>query len=229
MPGNAHYFLNKYLDIVRWYDEDFIDDMEKKLSLKTYDTDVGIFHELLKACGYEHLFAHNMLLVLLAICIICGVWVALAIKDLIGKLTKSKRPVMQKRHGRWCNNFALRFFYEFFLEFCIVLFINLSVVDWSAVSPSFSYVSTLIITILAVALVVFIISLLFCGGPYVNGYYMKRTVSNIWGSRPINPDFDTYAFLKANKKQKKRKGWYKFNVGGKKPKTIGLDDGSPDS
>jgi len=24
MPGNAHYFLNEYLDLVRWYDKDFI-------------------------------------------------------------------------------------------------------------------------------------------------------------------------------------------------------------
>jgi len=29
MPGNAHYFLSKYLDYVRWYDKDFIEKVEK--------------------------------------------------------------------------------------------------------------------------------------------------------------------------------------------------------
>lgn len=123
MPANAHYFLNKYLDIVRWYDSDFVESLEDDFNLKTYDVDEGVFHEFLRACGYEHLFMHNMLLVFVALTLIVIVWVGLAVKDLIGRYSDSKRPFMKRRHENKCNNFALRFFYEFFLEFCIVLFI----------------------------------------------------------------------------------------------------------
>ena len=98
---------------------------------------------------------------------------------------------MKKRHGRWCNNFALRFFYEFFLEFCIVVMINLSVLDFSEFSPSFSYLSSLALILLIAGLTIFVVSLLFRNGPYVPGYYQKRTAWNrFWGVRPVDPDFD---------------------------------------
>ena len=101
--------------------------------MKKYDVDYGNFHHLLKACGYEHLVAHNLMLVFAAVALIAITWILLAFKDLIGVLIKSRRPFMRKRHGKWCNNFALRFFYEFFLEFCIVLLINLSVIEFSEI------------------------------------------------------------------------------------------------
>lgn len=94
MPANAHYFLNKYLEKVRWYDEDFIKQVEESFSMKKYDIGTGSFHQLLKACGYEHIFVHNMLLVFAAVCLILFVWICLALKDLIGVLSKSKKPFM---------------------------------------------------------------------------------------------------------------------------------------
>lgn len=218
MPANAHYFLNKYLDIVRWYDSDFIKSLEDDFNLKKYDTEVGVFHELLKACGYEHLFMHNMLLVFAAITLIVMVWVGLAVKDLIGHYTKSERPFMKRRHENKCNNFALRFFYEFFLEFCIVVFIQLSVTDFSEISPSFSYVLSILLVTCVVGLTVLVVSLFFCRGPYVDGYYQKGTAAtHIWGTRPVNPEFDVYGYLKANKpKKKKHRGWFKIVTGSKK-------------
>lgn len=87
MPANAHYFLNKYLDIVRWYDSDFVKNLADDFNLKKYDLQLGSFHELLKSCGYEHLFMHNMLLVFTAIVLIGIVWIGLAIKDKVGKYT----------------------------------------------------------------------------------------------------------------------------------------------
>ena len=212
---------------MRWYDADFIESVEKSLTLKKYDTTVGVFNELLKSCGYEHLFAHNMMLVFTGIALIVLIWVCLAIKDLIGRLSKSKRPFMQRRHENKCNNFALRFFYEFFFEFCIVVFINLSVIDFSEVSPSFSYVMSILLTICVVGLAIFVISLLFCKGPYVDGYYEKNSaLKDIWGVRQTDPDFDTYAYLKANKKKgKRRRGWFKFVTGNKlNAKTIDPED-----
>ena len=217
MPANAHYFLNKYLEKVRWYDEDFVKWVDDNHSMKKYDIDTGIFHHLLKACGYEHIFIYNMLLVFAAVCLILVVWMGLAIKDLIGSLSDSKKKFMRKRHGKWCNNFALRFFYEFFLEFCIVVFINLSVADFTEFSPTFSYLFSLALMILITGLTVFVISLLFRNGPYVPGYYKKRTAwTKVWGVRPVNPDFDVYAYLKQNKRKRKRhRGWFKFVIGKK--------------
>ena len=217
MPANAHYFLNKYLEKVRWYDEDFVKWVDDNHSMKKYDLDTGIFHNLLKACGYEHIFIYNMLLVFAAICLILFVWAGLAIKDLIGQLSDSKNKFMKKRHGRMCNNFALRFFYEFFLEFCIVVFINLSVTDFTEFSPTFSYLASIALIILITGLTLFVISLLFRNGPYVAGYYQKRTAwTKIWGVRPADPEFDVYAYLRQNKaKRKKHRGWFKFVIGNK--------------
>jgi len=47
-------------------------------------------------------------------------------------------------------------------------------------------------------------------------------LKDTWGVREINPDFDTYAYLKANKKKlRKRRNWFKFVTGNKRnAKTI---------
>ena len=75
-------FLNKLRchlqskTFVKWVEESF--------SMKKYDIEIGVFHHLLKACGYEHISVHNMLLVFAAICLILIIWISLAIKDRIG-------------------------------------------------------------------------------------------------------------------------------------------------
>ena len=173
--------------------------MDKEYSLKQYDVDFGAYHHLLKACGYEHLVAHNLMLVFAGIALIAIVWIIMALKDLIGVMSKSNRPFMKRRHGKWCNNFALRFFYEFFLEFCIVVLINLTVVDFSEASPTFSYIASIALLVLITGLCLFTISLLCCNGPYINGYYEKGTaIKDTWGARPLNPDFDAESYLEAN-------------------------------
>lgn len=98
MPANAHHFLKGYLDMVRWYDKDFIDDVENSLDSKKYDVEFGSFHELLKACDYEHLISHNMFLIFAGLALICAVWLILAVKDLLGRVFKFKRPCMRRRH-----------------------------------------------------------------------------------------------------------------------------------
>ena len=59
MPGPAHYFLTKYLNWLRWYDEDLMEWLEDEstFDLKKYDLDFGAYHALLKLANYEHLFA----------------------------------------------------------------------------------------------------------------------------------------------------------------------------
>jgi len=44
---------------------------------------VGALHELLHASGYEHLTAHNTILVFFGIALILLVWLIFAAKDLI--------------------------------------------------------------------------------------------------------------------------------------------------
>ena len=46
MPGNVHYFLTKYLNWLRWYDEDFMEWIEdgSAFDLKKYDLDFGAYH-----------------------------------------------------------------------------------------------------------------------------------------------------------------------------------------
>ena len=83
MPTNAHVFLTDYLDKVRWYDGDFIEQIEEQYSFEKYDVDVGNFHHLLKSCGYEHLVAHNLLIVIAVMALILLVWLVLAVKDLV--------------------------------------------------------------------------------------------------------------------------------------------------
>ena len=47
MPGNAHYFLTKYLDWMRWYNEDIFKWLELHFEFKRYQMDFGAYHELL--------------------------------------------------------------------------------------------------------------------------------------------------------------------------------------
>lgn len=134
---------------------------------------------------------------------------------------------MKRRHENSCNNFAIRFFYEFFLEFCIVVSINLSVYDFGEFSTDFSYSISIVLVLLLVGLMFFVLYLLFKNGPYVEGFYKKNTaLKGTWGVREINHDFDTYAYLKANKKKnKKRRNWFKFVTGSERnAKTLDPED-----
>lgn len=69
----------------------------------------------------------------------------------------------------------MRFLYEFFLEFCIVVMLQLSVVDFSQFSPGFQYIFALAVLLAAVALVAFLGFLFFRMGPWVPGFYKKGT------------------------------------------------------
>lgn len=221
MPANAHYFLNKYLEKVRWYDKDFIKQIDESWNLKKYDVDVGAFHHLLKACGYEHIFLHNMFLIFAGMLLIAVFWLAFLVKDLIAKWSKSKKDFMKKKHSHWCQNFSLRFFYEFFLEFCIVVLINLSVADFSSFSPSFSYLISIALLVALLLVTSFVVYLLIRSGPYVPGYYQKHSAwSLFWGARPVDPSFDVKTYLRQNKQgPKKHRGWFRFIVENK-PKEV---------
>ena len=64
-------------------------------------------------------------------------------------------------------NFSLRFVYEFFFEICICVFINLAANGVDADGADLSWSISLILSLLITALVAFIGSLFFVGGPYI--------------------------------------------------------------
>ena len=89
MPGTVHYFLNKYLDWLRWYDGDFMEWLEGTFEFKRYDLDFGAYHALLKSCDYEHLFAQNMVIIIAVLLFLVLVWLIIVIKDLISRTTSA--------------------------------------------------------------------------------------------------------------------------------------------
>ena len=83
MPGTVHYFLDKYLQWLRWYDSDFIQWLEESYEFKKYDLDFGSYHVLLQACNYEHLFAQNMVIIIAVLLLLLTIWLIIVVKDLI--------------------------------------------------------------------------------------------------------------------------------------------------
>ena len=79
------------------------------------------------------------------------------------------------RDSSWCLNFILRFFYEFFLEFSICAFLQLSVKDFSEFSPTLQFYLSVAVTVAIIALVSFVVSLCFWNGPWIPNYYTKGT------------------------------------------------------
>lgn len=219
MPGNAQYFLNKYLDLVRWRNSDINDWLQSIFRWKNYETSVGFYHYLLEINGYNHLYGQNLALILFALFLIGAVWIALAVKDHLvrrGRIRKRKSWLFKKPHEPRCQNFILRFAYEFFLEFCICVFINISIADFSQFSPSFHFLSSILALLAIFGSVGYIIYLFYNRGPYVDGYYRKNTFSSsIWAPRPTNDAFDAKSYIKENRRKKSKipSSWFRFRIG----------------
>ena len=109
-----------------------------------------------------------------------------------------------KKHSPWCQNFMLRFVYEFFLEFCICVILQLSVKDLTMFSPSFQYFSSIAMFLGILSLVGFVLSLFYFGGPWISGFYIPKTAakSALFDHRSRNPHFDGKQWLKENPKPK---------------------------
>ena len=136
-------------------------------------------------------------------------------KDFIVIKYKVENSYIKDRHESQCNNFVVRFVYEFFLEFCIVALINLSVTEFDDFHSTFSYLLTLGLALLVTALFLFTLSRLFWNGPYIPGFYQNLiSIKEYWGIRPLNPKFDPTHYLEANKAKlpKKPKGWFRFFI-----------------
>ena len=145
-----------------------------------------------------------MVVIIAVLLFLVLIWLILVIKDLILRLIKGKNSEVANsskkrtmKNSSWCQNFILRFFYEFFLEFCICIFLQLSVKDFSDFSPTLQFWLSVVVIVAIFALFAFIMSLFFCGGPWVSKFYKKGSSSgSVWRVRPRNPDFDKVKYLK---------------------------------
>ena len=136
--------------------------------------------------------AQNMIVVILVLMIFLLVWLVFFIKDyLVTFLPRGTRYWWARQHAPWCQNFVLRFFYEFFLEFCICVILQLSVKDLSDFSPTLQFFIS-IVTIMAILSTVALVTLLFFyGGPWVPGFFIRETaLKSAWVEHRIrDPTF----------------------------------------
>ena len=95
---------------------------------------------------------------------------------------------MKYRRSKWMINFSLRFFYEFFFEFCLCLMINISTV--SSEDGLFYSIGLLFIVGL-LSLIAFIVALFFKWGPYMapRSYKVNSLRDSWWGARHLCPAY----------------------------------------
>ena len=81
MPANAHFFLKRYNDLIRWYDPSFWEYLRQTHEFKEYEIENGPYSPPLKLGDYNHSFAQNMIIVIMVLLILLVLWVSIAIKD----------------------------------------------------------------------------------------------------------------------------------------------------
>ena len=213
MPANAHYFLKKWNDWRRWYDDDFWEYLQGVYDFNHYGVDYGSFHALFDLADYTHLVAQNMIIVILVLLILITIWVGVIVKDFIASFLPKQDKWWANQHSAWCQNFILRYLYQFFLEFCICVILQLSVKDLSEFSPSFQFFSSIGMFLAMLSLVAFVFSLFYIGGPWISGFYIPKTSLKSAGfdHRTRNPRFDGKEWLRKHPKPKV-KPWGAFVI-----------------
>lgn len=139
MPGNAFLVLKQYLDMLRfnWYA--FNEVLYDRNSDFGHRLDTGLYNIYLQSSDYVHLFAENLTIVTMLAGAIGLVWAILALKNCFGPKPRSSKPSStnsSRKHEQQANNFAVRFFYEMFLEFCLCALINITIFDFSSFSSA---------------------------------------------------------------------------------------------
>ena len=107
--------------------------------MREYELDAGRYNEQFEAGDYTHLMGQNMVLIISVLVALLLLWSSIIMKDIINRFicprAQKERRWYARKHTAWCHNFILRYLYEFFLEFCICVFLQLSIRDYSDVSP----------------------------------------------------------------------------------------------
>ena len=145
IPGNAHYFLLEYLNILRlhfwsltkWLQEQVGASKEHDYAMVQKE-EYGAEHytELVFSCGYSFNLLPNLILVFFLFACIVLVWLLVLLCDLWRKYNdrKQRENGQRSRERRelepWMTNFGVRFLYEVFFEICLCFMINLAFVDF---------------------------------------------------------------------------------------------------
>lgn len=174
MPANAHYFLKKWNDMIRWYDSSFMQSLRESYDFNSYSEETGSYSKQLMLGDYTHLFAQNMVIVIIVLLILLILWAFIAVKDRIlasRSRTRRQKKCCNKRHSPWCQNFILRFCYVFFLEFCICTILQLTVQDFSEFSSSLQFCLSVVLAVAILLFLSFVLSLLCFGGPTAKDFF----------------------------------------------------------
>ena len=144
MPANAHYFIVKYLNIVRLDFDSVNESIESGYEMHRFESGEHFFNRLLFMCGYKPLYAQNLIIVVGTVLVLAVIWNVIALKDYLsrpsqlGYLCRSRSlSFVKNSHEPVVTNFALRFFYEMFLEICICVMINITFLDFESFSSGF--------------------------------------------------------------------------------------------
>ena len=124
-------------------------------------------------------------------------WAGLAVKDRMKHRHRyANRPFFKKKHEASCNNFALRFFYEFFLEISICVLINITVTDFSTFSSTSQWLISFVALIVIIGTCCWLVSLFCKNGPFLKGFYDKGTyLESFWEARPFDTTFNATSSL----------------------------------
>ena len=68
-----------------------------------------------------------MIIIILVLLIFLTIWTVVIVKDFIVNFLPKQNKWWAGKHSPWCQNFLLRYIYEFFLELCICVILQLSV------------------------------------------------------------------------------------------------------
>ena len=195
MPGNANRLLVKWLDLLRmnWWHVN--QNTARRMGVPpTQNKDTTWLEGILSRAGYMHLFSLNLVILVAIAVLLLAMWQCCAIKDCLGSWTNHHRMrILRTRHEPVATNFALRLFYELFLEICICIAITIFFADFSTVSTELQWVIAIVIGISLLVLILGLVSFFCWNGPYHPGYFSAGSAwASVFGPREYNPDVRDY-------------------------------------
>ena len=145
-------------------------------------------------CGYKQSMSRNLFIftifavVLLFIAV--GLFAWQFVKSHWHKTSGLKSKKRQPQYVAWTLNFSLRLVYEFFMEICICVAINLASHKVSSNGSGLFWTITVLIGLLILASIGFVASLLAKGGPYTvpKSFEKNSLTSSFWGKRALCHD-----------------------------------------
>lgn len=206
MPGNAHYVLKEYLDLVRLNWPTLNNALYDRYTYRQSGYERGFYNVFLETSDYVHLFAQNLVIISFAGILILVTWIGLAVKDYLGAKGKFQHiKIFRKQHEASANNFAMRFFYEIFFEVCLCLLINIAIVDFESFPSGVQWLTSVLVLACIVAYIAWLFSLFFKNGPFLEGFYEPGTyMAASWMARPFDTNFRAQNKLKKLEKRQKR-------------------------